>query len=459
MTEKIKLPFGTQFSPNVIKPFSKMIDILKNNQNNDISLLQNEIEKCFYYGDNENSNKLMARNCKSSLISYKIIDNSKTVELTEFGKHLVTINEEKLIYQEMAIHILKHLNGLALIDTLKRMEKNGDKLTNETINQALIDQGYKVQKTSNYAQVMKLWLEKADVLSSKWHVNEEKLNELIGIKTEEIFLYKELSREQFYFLLALCNTGSEYSQSAKDIRNLATASYGISFGEKAFSQKVLNPLSENNLITIKKTTKGRGAKSPLVQLTAKSKKEIVEPMLEQFSNQVGNVLAESYCKTLKELQEEINSEDKYKKGLALEALTIKIMKIIGLNFLYTRYKDHMAGGEVDIILDSTSLMYSRWQVQCKNTKTVSIDQVAKEVGLSHVLKTNCIVMMTTGHLSSDAIKYANTIMQETNLCILILEGNDIKKIVDNPTDIVNILNKQSLKAKKFKMLNNENLNQ
>ena len=170
-------------------------------------------------------------------------------------------------------------------------------------------------------------------------------------------------------------------------------------------------------------------------------------------------MAESYCKTLKELQEEINSEDKYKKGLALEALTIKIMKIIGLNFLYTRYKDHMAGGEVDIILDSTSLMYSRWQVQCKNTKTVSIDQVAKEVGLSHVLKTNCIVMMTTGHLSSDAIKYANTIMQETNLCILILEGNDIKKIVDNPTDIVNILNKQSLKAKKFKMLNNENLNQ
>ena len=64
-------------------------------------------------------------------------------------------------------------------------------------------------------------------------------------------------------------------------------------------------------------------------------------------------------------------------------------------------------------------------------------------------------MMTTGHLSSDAIKYANTIMEETNLCILILEGKDIDAIIDNPTSIVGILNKQALKAKKVKVLNNE----
>lgn len=449
MKEK-ELPFGTQFSPNIIKPFSKMIEILKKNEKKDVANLEDDIYESFYQGKSEQ----LAYNCKVALTAYEIIEDSENVQLTEFGKYLITIDVEEKLYKEMAIHILKYLNGLALIDTLKKMEKSGERITNESVNESLISRGYNVQKTSNYVQVMKLWLERAGVLS-KWHVEEERLDELIGIKTEEITLYKELSPEQFYFLMALCNTGSQEPQNAKDIRDLAIASYGISFGEKAFSSQVLKPLERKQLITVTKTTEGRGSKPSIVQLTDKSNKEIIEPMMEQFRDQVGNALTESYCKTFKELKEEINSEDIYIKGLALEAFAIKIMKIIGLNFQWTRYKDRAAGGEVDVILDSANLMYSRWQVQCKNTKTVSIDQVAKEVGLSHVLKTNCIVMMTTGHLSADAIKYANTIMEETNLCILILEGKDIDVIINNPTSIVSILNKQALKAKKVKILHNE----
>jgi site-specific DNA-methyltransferase (cytosine-N4-specific) len=37
------------------------------------------------------------------------------------------------------------------------------------------------------------------------------------------------------------------------------------------------------------------------------------------------------------------------------------------------------------LFHSTRLVYSRWQVQCKNTDHVSLDDVAKEVGLTHFL--------------------------------------------------------------------------
>lgn len=63
-----------------------------------------------------------------------------------------------------------------------------------------------------------------------------------------------------------------------------------------------------------------------------------------------------------------------------------------------------------------------------------------------------IVMMTTGHLTSGAKKYARLIMEDMNLCILMLEKEDIDCIISNPTSIVDIFNRQSEEVKKIKIL-------
>lgn len=447
MKEK-ELPFGTQFSPNVVDLKTLIVQIYAS-EGKSVKELENEIYESFYAG----KDKSLAYNCKVAITAYGIIETGDIVKITDFGKELYAHKDnEEVLFTVMAKHILMNLNGLALIDMLRRLELNGEKVTNESVNEALIGIGYNVQKTSNYAQVMKLWLEKAGVLD-KWKVQEEKMDELIAIRPSDISLFRELTPEQYYFLMALCNVGSSDKQVATEIRDLAIGSYNITFGEKAFANQVLKPLEGKGLIKTTKTTVGRGSKSALVELTDKSNKDIIEPLLNQFRDQVGNALAEAYCNTFEQLRIDIDDKNPYKKGLALEAFAIKIMKIIGLNFQRTRYRDKVAGGEVDVIFDSTRLMYTRWQVQCKNTSVVSIDQVAKEVGLSHVLKSNCIVMVTTGQLSSEAIKYANKIMNDTNLCILILQKADIERIIKNPTSIVEIFNKQAEKAKKVKILN------
>ena len=447
MKEK-ELPFGSQFSPNVVD-LKEIMTLVDKARVKNVKELEHEIYEKFYDG----KAKALAYNCKVALCAYEIIDNEDIVVVTSFGDELIAAKTEDGAYEEMAKHILQNLNGLALIDTLRKLSLLGEKITNETVNEALIQLGYNLQKTSNYAQVMKLWLEKAYVLDNKWNINEQRLSDIIGIKSDEISLFKELPQEQYYFLMALVNVGDKEFHNATEIRELAIASYGISFGEKAFANQVLKPLEDKGLITVTKTTEGRGSKPSLVRLTGKSEKEIIEPLLEQFRGQVGNALAEAYCKSFTKLREDIDDKNTYKKGLALEAFAIKVMGIIGLNFQRTRYRDKAAGGEVDVILDSTRLMYSRWQVQCKNTKTVTIDQVAKEVGLSHVLKSNCIVMMTTGHLTSEAIKYSKAIMEDTNLCILTLQKEDIEVIIKNPASIIKIFNHQAESAKKIKVLN------
>lgn len=71
-------------------------------------------------------------------------------------------------------------------------------------------------------------------------------------------------------------------------------------------------------------------------------------------------------------------------------------------------------------------VYSRWQVQCKNTARVALDDVAKEVGLTHFLKSNVVVMVSTGHIGADARRYANKIMQDSNMCVVMIDRPDLE---------------------------------
>ena len=233
---------------------------------------------------------------------------------------------------------------------------------------------------------------------------------------------------------------------------MAIATYGITFTESNFSQTVIHPLTEEGLIEIQRATEGRGARSPLVKLTELTKRDMVLPLLQQLEGIIDRDVIEYLQKPLKALRADIDSADTYLKGLALEAFAIRIMRIIGLDFIQTRLKgNETAGAEVDVLFDSSRLLYTRWQVQCKNTHRVSLDQVAKEVGLSHVLKTNAIVIMTTGVVSEKAREYATQIMKTMNLCIIIVEGTDIDAIIEEPTKILDIFNRESLNAKHIKV--------
>lgn len=80
-------------------------------------------------------------------------------------------------------------------------------------------------------------------------------------------------------------------------------------------------------------------------------------------------------------------------------------------------------------------------------------QVAKEVGLSHVLLSNAIVIMTTGRVSESARRYANDVMRTMNICIIMIDGDDLDEIVASPTNIIDIFNRESLNAKHIKVLN------
>jgi site-specific DNA-methyltransferase (cytosine-N4-specific) len=121
------------------------------------------------------------------------------------------------------------------------------------------------------------------------------------------------------------------------------------------------------------------------------------------------------------------------------------MRLLDLEFKEWRIQSERTGGaEVDAIVEGARLIFSRWQVQAKNTATVDLEDVAKEVGLAlPLLYSNVILMVTTGDFTADARSYAERVMRNSSLNIILLGGAELEQISQDPTDIVPILNSKA----------------
>jgi hypothetical protein len=159
---------------------------------------------------------------------------------------------------------------------------------------------------------------------------------------------------------------------------------------------------------------------------------------------------------MSEVLDDLKASDSHIRGLALEALAFKLMRLLDMDYVATRLRGSATGGaEVDLIFQSARLVFSRWQVQCKNTARVNLDDVAKEVGLTRLLKSNVIVVVSTGEIGGSARSYANKVMAESNLCLVLINGEDLAQIAQRPATIVDVFQREAAQAMRLKVLENE----
>jgi site-specific DNA-methyltransferase (cytosine-N4-specific) len=447
------LPFGSEFSPSQVDlPHLLELSII---HGGNWQAFEKAVRTAYFEGhitSEYNKNKL-ANNTKLGMIAYGIID--RNANLTEFGQKLYNFrHNDTELYTELARHILLNLHGITLIQCIQDMQAAGEVVKLTKLREWLEERGTIFPRGGKHASIMRLWLEKAGVFQDGWRVNEARLQEILGSSTEEIEVLSMFSKEQKTFLKTLGNLGGG-TQLSNEIEKLATATFGIKFDEKSLPKQVLYPLAEAGYITLERGTKekGRGAKPFSVTATEKFNKELITPILEQLEKQTSLDLRPMLRKQVAEILNELKSENKHVAGLALEALGFKLMRLLDMTYIATRLKGAATGGaEVDLIFESARLVFSRWQIQCKNTARVSLDDLAKEVGLTHSLKSNVIVIFTTGEIGSEARRYANKIMTDSNLCIVLVNGHDLNMIRDNQTAIVDVFLREAKNAMKLKTL-------
>jgi site-specific DNA-methyltransferase (cytosine-N4-specific) len=453
---KSDLPFGSEFSPSQIE-LPMLLEIAKE-VGGDWKKFEGQVYDTYFkdYKTSEYNRRKLANNTKLGMIAYGIIE--RDASLTSFGQKLYDLRlKPDDLYRVLAHHILLNLHGTTLIQCIQDMQAAGETVDLIKLRHWLEERGIHFPRGGKHPSIMKRWLEKAGIFEpDSWRVNEKRLEEVLGTTIQELEKLAQFSPAQKAFLKALANMGSPGPHISSDIERLATATYGTKFDEKNLPKTVLYPLQEAGYITIERGTKapGRGAKPFNVVATAKLEADLIVPILEQVESQVGSDIRPLLRKPLNDILQELNAVDKHVRGLALEALAFKLMRLIDLDYVATRLRGTATGGaEVDLIFESARLVFSRWQIQCKNVAGgVSLDDVAKEVGLTHMLKSNVVVIVSTGKIGIQARQYASKVMQDSNLDVVLIDGSDLEGIKDKPSHIVDVLYREARTAMKLKAL-------
>lgn len=454
MAERKELPFGSEFSPSQIK-LQVLLDLALAHEG-EREKLEKAIQTHFFGshgGGDIRSQKTLAMNCRLGMKAYGLIDEDEI--LTDFGRELCKVkDDEPKLYEILGRHILLHRHGMALVQCIRDMTAAGEAINLTRLRQGLAARGVHYPRGGKHPSIMKLWLAKAGVFSgAHWQIDDLRLQTVLGTNPDDFGVLARFSPQQRAFLRALASTGVTKPQPSNEIAKLAAATSDVEFSEKSLPRLVLNALVDAGYITATKTTKGRGSKPHMVAPTSKLNSDVVMPMLAQLTDQIDPKLHELLRKPLDDILVEIDSDDRYVSGLGLEALAFRLMMLLDMDYVATRLRAQATGGaEVDLIFESARLVFSRWQIQCKNTARVSLDDVAKEVGLTHFLKSNVIVLVSTGDIGAEARRYANKIMSDSNLCVVMIDRSDLTSIRKSPAHVVDAFRREAKAAMALKKL-------
>ena len=134
--------------------------------------------------------------------------------------------------------------------------------------------------------------------------------------------------------------------------------------------------------------------------------EVSVSLLQQQEGKIEPNLLALTRRSMAEVLAQTNSPANRDRGLALEALVFKLMDLLEMRFVAACPRTETTDGiEIGLIFESDQPVFSRWQVQCKKTEMLRVDDVAKEIGLTYLLKSNVIMMISTGNIEDEARLY------------------------------------------------------
>ena len=457
------LPFGDAFSPAQLhtdddRPELAVVLEMAKKYEGQEDEFDEAIRETFFPSDVDTTR---AKNVRLGLKDrgYKITDDD--FYFTDIGEELYELRDDPdELYDRFAQHILRNLHGLKGIEIVEDLEAEGRKTVNDNVKEEFKQQyDFHIDETSNHWSQMRAWLSEAGVVNKGTHrydIDRTRIEELIGVDSEDIVELDGLTEQQQAFLRALALIDPPEEVKSRTVKRIAEKAYGVDISQSNISRRTLDPLEEAGYIEWEHVS----GKPNLIKTTDKFDGKILKPVLDDLSERVGvprHVLRLSF----EEVMEELDSDSTHEKGVALETLTVKTGRLLGLEFVGWRVRGRKTGGsEVDVVMDEIDTTFNRWQIQCKNTKSqLESKQIAREVGIARILQTNTILMIARGGVSQDAKQYANQVMRHENISIMFLTGGDIEELDENTDHLLTVLRGEARRIHNIKRLDRREVEQ
>jgi hypothetical protein len=453
------IPVGTGFSPNVID-LPKYLEAIIGHSGDPEAIVEATSTPPVYTGKVPDTER-RKRHPMEAGAQYGLL-TSGDYKATDLARRFADIDDEETLYEEFARHILLDLGGLRVIEGAREMRMDGRNVTGDDLSEYLTQQGFRVGVHNTAINSIRLWLAKAGLLpedsgsSDAWLPDPSVKEELVGLSDDMIASIAQLSDKEIKYLKMLCRTtlGQKEWLNAAEVRDAAEDAFGIRYDRQSLPDEVLRPLAEAGLVEYETqgTTSGTSSR---VRPTSKLEEDVVERFLENTLEYLNQPLTAYYRKRPKDIYEALEANDPYRKGQALEAYTIYLMRLLGLRFLGWRQRAvHDSHGQVDVLMGGLyGAVPTTWQVQCKNrpSEVIGSDVVAREVGLVSITNATQILIVANAPVKDTAREFAEKVMRKSPVNIYLLDEEDFQKVVESPTALYRILKTQSRQIADLRM--------
>jgi site-specific DNA-methyltransferase (cytosine-N4-specific) len=381
-------------------------------------------------------------------IQYGLIEK-ETYIATDLARKLIALNSPAM-YDEFARHILLNCGGLRVLDGIRQMEIDQIPVTGDSLAEYLTSQGFNVSVHNTAINSLRLWLAWAGIFASKrkgkgcWTIVDEGVKRLLGFDEDTLAELAGLDEHHLAFVDALCAIGPKARYVASDVRDVARGLHpAVKFDSGSLPQDVLQPLKEAGLIDY--VTRGTASgKSSTLTLTPQFDAKVLHPFVTRTVKDLDAAISVYFKKRPEDIYADLESPTNTVKGRALEALAIRLMRLLKLRFIAWNNRAKNTGwGEVDAVFAGVfGAVPTRWQIQCKNTpgsEKVDLEDIAKEVGLVPITRATHVLFLANNDFTSEAIKYADQIMYNAGLTIFMLGRSEFEQLRRDDAVLVKIL--------------------
>jgi hypothetical protein len=444
-----QLPYSKQFSPGQIASLGDFLRAVDTHSGSLASArtgvyeLQNPGK-----GPADGQKRTMAYNALLSAFTYCLL-TAKTYNLTSFGKAVLALPTDEARLDLFARHILGNLHGAEMVLGVDELAKAGRKLGKEQLAKYFAERGLGSNPDGTDISGVRGWLTAVGVFEkSGWYVvNREVFERMADMAIDVAREAGGLNGEALAILEQLALSPNHESTSSELIRLLKDRP-DLRITPAAFVKDHLEPLQKAGLVQLTKSTEGRGGYRTKVVGTPAFASDGTQALLRNIRSDGFSRSSAALQVPLADLVDRMRRTDLTTKerGSALEMFTERLMHRMGL--LNVTPAGRPSGDEeFDAYGEALLPVHSRWQVQCKNSSTFTVDHAAREVGLAVRNRSTALLMVTTGRFSDPANEFVDDVIRYSPYTAVRIDGSDIDNLVKDESHIFSILRREAAKAK------------
>jgi len=449
-----QLPFSKQFTPAQLPSLGGFLRVVA-----DAPKDRDEVQAAVFRYlqpaanlDRTSEKWTMAYNAILSAQHYGLV-NSSGDSLTPFGAALLAeAGDEASLLREFARHILLNLNGLEMvhgIETLSGASQHPDKMA---LARYFAGHGLASNADGTDINGVASWLRAAGVYSqSGWYaLDGTRLEELAGISVGTVRQSSKLNAESLAILEQLALAPGQASTTGELVK-LLRPRLDLRIDVAGFKKIHLEPLAAAGFIEIEKATGGRGGAATRVTGTELFRQDVVRRFLDQIRRYGITVSAPDLEMPFSELVAQLRdrSLSRDQRGRALELFALRLLRRLGLSNIQLRARP-VGAEEIDATAEGFAPVHARWQVQCKNSRSLHVDHAAKEVGVAVRNRSTVIVLLTTGVFTQPASTYVDEVIRYTPFTIVRMDGADVDELSRDETKIVDLLAREAERARNLR---------